>query len=430
MLLGTLSTTQLEKRNSEEGMKSRQMIKDYMLQAERAEPVWVCQDCLGDDMLKRLQGGLMEEQVCNVCGSSTKHALTPERIARFIGKYLPKHFCIDPGLYPGYELTLEKVVRLSIGCESEIVSRAIAGHLEDPQATDEDFYCPGQEYSRVPSPFESEEHEHWYVMGEWHGIALELVHGRRFFNERARRFFESLIHEALGAQNAERQGIAAVATVVAAGTSFYRARIATGPDQVRAFAANAAVELGAPPKDRAANNRMSASGIPLLYVSADPATCIAEIRPSIGDTLALGRFESLAPLKFFDFTALSRRLRHAPISLFDPSYEERSLHRKLLEYLHEEIARPVRSNDNDYVMTQALAEFIRYNDAAKFDGISFRSVQRDGGINFVLFDKGDAASMVAPDWRPTFDLGIAAQDVTSHQITGVTYNHHPTPDRK
>ena len=106
-------------------------------------------------------------------------------------------------LYPGYELTLNDVVGHAIRCSSEAVRRAVAACLEDPEADEEDFYWPGQEYSRRSSPFESEDHERWYAVGPWHHIAHELAHGRRFFNDAARSFFEWLIGEALEAEDPE-----------------------------------------------------------------------------------------------------------------------------------------------------------------------------------------------------------------------------------
>lgn len=184
---------------------------------------------------------------------------------------------------------------------------------------------------------------------------------------------------------------------------------------------NASADLGAPPKERAANNRMSAAGVPLLYVSADRPTCIAEIRPSIGDTVAVGKFISTAALKFFDFNALSRRFEHEPLSFYDSEYQKRDHHRALLRYLHEEIARPVRSSDIDYVMTQALAEYIRDHKPGEYDGISFRSVQREGGVNFVLFDNSENSALSDPSWRPTFSLAIAPRDVEFHEVEAVTY---------
>lgn len=405
------------------GRRTEGCIRQSVLEAESAEPMWVCQDCLDDYMLKNLDGARQEERGCSACGKTTRSALTPERIARFIREHLPKHFQLDHGLYPGYELTLDDVVGYAIGCSSEAVLRAVSACLEDPNAGDGDFYWPGQEYCRTPSPFESEDHERWYAVGPWLHIAQELAHGRRFFNDTARSFFEWLIEEALEAEDPERLGTPALVTTLDVGTAFYRSRIASGELEARSFAENAAIALGAAPKERAANNRMSPAGVPLLYVSREINTCIAEVRPSIGDTVVVGRFQSTAPLKLFDFTMLSPRLRHAPLSFFDPSYQKRSEHRMLLKCLHEEIARPVRASDTEYVVTQALAEFIRYDKKWAFDGIAFRSVQCEGGVNYVLFDRGAPEAMVAPDWRPTFHLAISADAVSLHAIEGVRYSY-------
>ena len=154
-------------------------------------------------------------------------------------------------------------------------------------------------------------------------------------------------------------GIPAVITTLDTDTVFYRSRIASSDEEARSLVQKAGVELGAAPKARAANNRMSPAGIPLLYVSREVETCIAEVRLFIGDKVVVGSLRSTAPLKLFDFTALSSQLRHANISLFDPHYKERNEHRMVLEYLHDVIARPVRAGDLENVVTQALAEFIR-----------------------------------------------------------------------
>lgn len=405
------------------GMITDSLFHQSFLGTERSEPMWVCRDCLGDYMLKMITGALQVQLVCSVCGNTTRSALTPKRIAEYIREHLPKHFQLDHGLHPGYELTLDDVVGCAIGCSSETVRRAVSAYLEDPNADDGDFYWPGQEYCRTPSPFESEDHERWYAVGPWHHIAHELAHGRRFFNDAARSFFEWLVEEALEAEDPECLGTPAVVTTLDAGTAFYRSRIASGELEARSFAENAAVALGVAPKERAANNRMSPAGVPLLYVSREIETCIAEVRPSIGDTVVVGCFQSTAPLKFFDFTMMSRRLRHAPLSFFDPSYQKRSEHRLLLEYLHEEIARPVRASDTEYVVTQALAEFIRYDKKWAFDGIAFRSVQCEGGLNYVLFDRGAPEAMVTPDWRPKFHLAISNEAVSFHVVEGIRYSY-------
>lgn len=399
----------------------------FLLDAERAEPLWVCQDCLSDRVLKSLSGALQEERVCSACGKRVRSALTPARIARFIREYLPAHFEPDHGLHSGYELTLDDVVGMAIGCTSGIVRRAVSKCLEDNNADEDAFYWPGQEYCRKPIAFESEDHERWYAVGHWQHVAQELTHGKRYFNDIAHSFFDWLIEEALEAEDPERPGTPALVTTLDAGTAFYRSRIASNEREAQSFVENAVSELGAAPKERAANNRMSPAGVPLLYVSREVDTCIAEVRPSIGDTVVVGCFLSTAQLKFFDFTMLSKGLQHAPLSFFDPSYQKRSQNRDLLKYLHEEIARPVRASDTEYVVTQALAEFIRYHKKWAFDGIAFQSVQCEGGVNYVLFDRGCAAVRGAPDWSPTFPVEISGHAVSLYTIESVSYCHNPRP---
>lgn len=402
--------------------KRIKILAEFGREIEDAKEMFVCQQCLGDSMLKKLSAGLLAERVCAACGKPTMNALTPERIADFIRKDLPKHFMLDDDLYPGYALSLEKVVSKAIRCEDESVCKAVAAHLVDPNADEENFYWGGQEYRRTPSPFESQEHERWYVVGDWDHIAHELTHGQRFFNHKVERFFEGLIFEALHAEAADHTGTSPVIKMLPAGTEFYRARLANNGVEAKNIQDNPIVELGAPPKERAANNRMNPAGIPLLYVADDTKTCIAEVRPSIGDVVVVGRFRSTKCLKFFDFTALDGNLSHTSLSLFDPAYEERSQRRQLLKYLHDEIAKPVRTSDTDYVVTQALAEFIRYEKEQLFDGIIFRSVQNEGGINYVLFDKNiDLRSMHASNWHPQFDLEISIGCTSLHKVTAVQY---------
>lgn len=393
---------------------------EILTKEDAEEPMFVCVACIGDTWLKKQASKRSEEQLCSCCGSSVLEALTSRKIADTIKKHLSEHFAIDHGLHPGYEMGLSRIIGIAIRCESEAVCNAVAERLIDPDADEEDFYFNGQEYCRVSSPFESEEHERWWVEGDWTRIAAELLHGRRFFNTNASMFFESLIFEAMRASSRENPDVAAVVKVAPEATRFYRARIASTHGQLLAFQNDPAKELGAPPKDRAANNRMSPSGVPLLYVAADAQTGIAEVRPSIGDKVVVAEFVSTRPLEFFDFTALTA-LEHQSMSWFQPGYQERIDRRLLLEYLHDLIARPVRANDTDYVVTQALAEFIRYYDKQRFDGISFRSVQREGGVNYVFFDRSPPEALQTPDWVPQFDLVASKNGVSVFEISRVEY---------
>lgn len=379
-------------------------------------------------MLRMLNGQLHDEKVCAACGKPTMNALTPERIANFIRKDLPSHFILDDDLYPGYALSLSQIVSAAIHCADESVCEGVAAYLVDTEANEEDFYWDGQEYRRTPSPFESEEHERWYVVGDWNHIAYELTHGQRFFNDKVKNFFDELTFEALQAEAPDHPGSRPVISMLPAGTHFYRARRANNAAEAKVICKDPAIELGAPPKEKWTNNRMNPAGIPLLYVAKDVKTCIAEVRPSIGDEVIVGQFKSTKSLTFFDFTALSSGLFHTPISLFDSKFKERMQRRRLLDYLHEEISKPARKDDTDYVVIQALAEFIRYKTSPTFDGIVFQSAQNEKGVNYVLFgQKDDLNSMLAPDWCPRFDLEIITETIGVHTVTSIDYRVDDTP---
>lgn len=404
--------------------RTKEFWRPIFEEIENQQKVFICLECVGDPILKRLNSDLQRERICAVCRNPTKNALTPDQIARFIKKYLPLHFRIDFGSHPGREIALEEVVKNAILCEDNSVCELIARHLVDSEACEDDFYFGGQMYDRKPSPFESEEHERWYVVGEWEHVALGLAHGQRFFNQVADEFFTGILDEALSAKSSTGQPSAI--RKVPTDFIFYRARLLDHNRNIKKIFDDPIKELGAPPIDQAGHNRMNPAGIPLLYVAGEIETCIAEIRPSIGDEVVVGTFTTTAELNFFDFSGLDQGLLHSPLSLFDASFRKRTERRILLSYLHEEIARPVRAGDTDYIITQALAEFIRFRTNQKFDGIIYRSVQRAGGLNYVLF--GENANLDAikiSDWRPSFDVKIDKKPAT-YKVESVAYTSIPS----
>lgn len=391
--------------------------KHMLLDITNEDTTYICLECIGDPILKGVKSLPKKEVICTVCKSSTSKAIRPARIASFIRKYLPTHFSVDESIYDGYEMTLTDVVMRSIRCNHVHACEAIALELANPKAHEDDFYRLEQEYCWKRSPFDDEEHERWWVVGEWKNIAYELTHEHRFFSDNARRFFEALTHEAVNAESAERPGLPAAIKILPAGTIFYRARIAENEEEAQRFEINPLIELGAAPIDRAKINRMSAARVSLMYVSQDPDTCVSEVSQPESQIAIIGKFISTAPLKIFDFNALDERLLHTDLSLFDPDYEKRANHRTLLRYLHEEVTQPINDADTDYVVTQAFTEYIRRLAPQEFDGISYRSVQHSGGVNFVLFDKSNGGYSLTRGTRATFSLVISGDSVTRRYIS-------------
>ncbi|MEE4076276.1 RES family NAD+ phosphorylase [Pseudomonas viridiflava] len=396
------------------------ILQQISLEIEDAEPMHVCLGCFDDERLKARSSRLMKPRQCAFCGATTESAITPASIVEIIRAPLQLHFITEWGETSGPKKSLPEIVAEGIKSSSATLCQTLADLLEDPEAEAKSFYSPRQMYCAAPDRFQSEEEGKLWAEAEWRAISTHLIHGKRFFNEQARNFFESLVAETMFGARGKLSRSPALSEI-AVGQKFYRARILKSPQESKMVLAKPMDELGAPPKDRAANNRMSATGVQLLYVASDAKTAIAEVRPSIGDKLAVGEFTSTEELRVFDLTVLDN-LEHEPLGLLHQSYEMRTAKRLLLKHIHDLIARPVRANDTDYVMTQAFAEHIRYC-GHNFDGIAFRSVQRSGdGINYVFFDKNSSEDMHGPDWRPTFSFRITECDVSIHEVKGVNYD--------
>lgn len=238
-----------------------------------------------------------------------------------------------------------------------------------------------------------------------------LKHSRRYFNNKVQKFFSTLFEVALLAKNRSIfEPTHAAIRPVRAGKQIIRARRLAGADisGVRdSILKDPKTQLGPPPLTVAKHNRMNPAGVPLFYGAENIQTAIAEVRPSIGDEVALCKFKTTRDLRFFDFTRFDQPLERQITSHWLDNYEEREEALVMLKYLHRLIAQPARSEETDYVMTQAMAEFLHYEVAGGFDGIIFGSVQDEGGKNYAIFE--DSASDMGefplePVGTPAFHL--------------------------
>ncbi len=393
--------------------------------------VFVCGHCVKEPFLNAHKiEKLFRRRVCIGCGNEVEQGFDVSYIATRCREKLPIYFEIDFGLYPGYELTLRDLIKRALYCEVPAVLDKLmellevnddGNNVDCEEGTRRNFFAKGEEYRIVPSPFDDEEHERWYALGDWHRVAKTVAHGRRFFNRHVDRLFDGLVAEALSAYDFSNPENRPAIKKLPVNFEFFRARIAHTFDEQKAFCEDPPTHLGAPPKEKAGSGRMSAAGIPSLYLSGDPKTCVAEVRPSIGDDVVVGRFRSTRELTLFDLTAFSRGVDYPVLSFFDPSHSDRETYRSLLTHLHVELGRPMKAHDTDYLMTQALAEFIRFYRDGLFDGIAFQSVQNAKGVNFTLFDSSTEDDREHIDWSPKFDVQIDVCDVKVVEVRAVSY---------
>jgi hypothetical protein len=396
---------------------------------------FVCGRCVQEPFLNEHKiKELFQPRVCIGCGTEVAHAFDVSYLADRCREKLPNYFEFDYGLYPGYELHLRDVLKRALSCSVPAVLDKLAEllEIEEDEASEDDddppsknFFVKWAEYQVVPSPFDDEEHERWHALGDWHRVEKKIAHGRRFSNRQADELFDGLIAEALSAQEFSAPEVRPAIKVLPVDFEFFRARISDTFDEQKSFFTDPAKCLGAPPKERAASGRMSAAGIPCLYLSGDPITCVAEVRPSIGDDVVVGRFKSTRELTLFDLTAFSKGVAYPTLSYFDPCYGERETYRSLLAHIHVELGRPVKVHNTDYLMTQALAEFIRFYRNGLFDGVAFQSVQNAEGVNYTLFDSSTEGEQEHVDWMPRFDVQIDVADVKAVKVGAVSYSMNP-----
>lgn len=172
----------------------------------------------------------------------------------------------------------------------------------------------------------------------------------------------------------------------------FRARMSTSESEASQW--RHAGDLGPPPPEWAAANRMSPAGISIFYGSTDRATAIAEAGAHAAHRFVVtGEFTPTRDLQLIDLT----NLPDLP-SIFDESTHTEYFVVRLLQRFIHDITLPVELDGHehiDYVPTQIFTEYFRYAFPDRVDGLMFTSAQGPG-TNVVIFvgpdrcaDKGE-----------------------------------------
>ena len=148
-------------------------------------------------------------------------------------------------------------------------------------------------------------------------------------------------------------------------------------------------EIGAPPIGTATGGRANPTGVPYLYLSDDPATALAEVRPWLGARVTVARFATARKLKIADLRPSSDETAAAPENANkdgQPSDKEKP--RSLRSAIGECFARPLDPrHETGYAPTQIIAEGIKLSG---FEGIAYPSAMKANGWNLALFQTKSA----------------------------------------
>jgi len=225
-------------------------------------------------------------------------------------------------------------------------------------------------------------------MDEWRGFENSLRTENRFFSPVAADYLASLFS---GVEKLTKPDGSCVMVDAGPEThlpALFRARVFQSSEKLVDALRDLDRELGPPPSIVALAGRMNARGISVFYGATNPSVALAEIRPPVGSRVVTAQFDIIRPLRLLDLAALADVAVDG--SIFDPRYAEALEKAAFLETFSTRITQPVMPDDEalDYIITQAVADFLATDKEQPLDGLVFRSAQAPAdGVNVVLFHK-------------------------------------------
>jgi hypothetical protein len=399
----------------------------------------VCWNCVEDEFLKRIIQNEGEVQLCAECGDDTNAAFTAEELAEKLDPILREHYAPGEEVQrfglddehsweqegdPLYEI-IQEPLKQSFSFDDEIVEFLIDNDGARPQDGEEPFFS--NEINYVPVKLRP-----YRLQDRWNSVEEDLKHRKRFFSSAAKDLFAYLFDdiESRAFWDTTKRRAVSVIRVLPEGTDLFRARVCDSTDDVKSALTDPFKNVGPPPPTRARAGRMNVDGVAVFYGALESDTCLAELRPALGSETAVITVRATKALRLLDFTRISNSYRI--LSYFQPDFEEQAERNIFLRRLGRLISQPVRpGREADYLVTQTMAEYLGHVHSQRahgtlpllraepFDGLLYKSAQKAGGTNVVLFPRptGDAENV--------FPVVYVADTARIFRTTAIQYEHDP-----
>lgn len=361
----------------------------------------ICFSCIGDAFLKAEVKKSGETAQCSYCETSRK-TISVEDLSDHVDRAFEEHFYVTPDQPSSYEYAAIKEGIFDWDRAGQPVVDAIEGAAGIPSSAAEDvqsilsdrhFDFEGAKAGE-DSPFSSESYYEESgvrdneMQADWFFFQKSLKTESRLFNRAA----EAILHSIFDGldKHVTKKG---KKVLVKAGlgrriSSLYRARVFQSDIKLVEAMKRPDLELGPPPTLAASAGRMNARGISIFYGATHASVALSETRPPVGSQVLIGNFKIIKPLVLLDVEAL--RSIFVKGSVFDPSFGKQLEKAKFLASLSHRITMPVMPDDEvmEYLVTQAIADYLAGMTEPSIDGIIYSSVQSGKNKkNVALFHK-------------------------------------------
>lgn len=359
---------------------------------------FICPGCVGEPYLRRLiEEAATSENLCGYCEESQQSAdlwmvanLCDEVIDTFFEESSHTMAVVHFGRTPAGQDLHETISQLTQAPQDaiEVIVEYLGNLWFDADSGESRYGDDDPWFVRKPSMAEP-------LGNAWREMEESLHSDVRFFNPKATLLLDKIFGEIADDRDSEGQPVIMPAGPEAPLGTLYRGRVFQTDESMASALRWPERFLGSPAPGIGAAGRMNGQGQPAFYGATTPEICIAEVRPPVGSKVALAAFEVTRPLRLLDLRRLASVELRNGASLFDRATRAAAQRRDFLRTLGDRLSAPVvpELQDRDYLVTQAVADYLAAHDTLNVDGIIYPSAQgrrpgeRVEGDNVVLFRK-------------------------------------------
>ena len=362
---------------------------------------------------------------CGLCGEQVVPAMPYSDLADLVERAFEEHYrrtATEPnpmeyaaqkeGLFDWYQQGEPTAEVISDACGIQIeAAEAVREILEVRHADLFASQCGQQCEFEAAAQYERKPVDTWQLHHDWAELERSLKTEARYFNYRAKTLLDEVFLDLASATAHNDRAVIREAGPGSDLTAVFRARVFQAQDELERALEAPDRELAAPPSRRATAGRMNAQGISVFYGATEPKVALSEVRPPVGSRVLLGRFEFARSVRLLDIEALKSLVVEG--SIFDPEYARRLKRAHFLEALAHRITQPVMPDDqsSDYLVTQAMADYLAARKDLQLDGIAYGSSQGDpGGFNVALFNRSGKTQRIELPAGSQVEASLYEQD--------------------